>query len=259
MKKGHLLLLFLFFLSSCELAKVGDPIVVPDVEDEFYIDWRENLTENQRSLNLTIRTIKEEQCPDASIAYDLIRFNLGYRISLNEITANNNCDNKDKPALVEIPLGRVSQGVYQLHIDLKNSVNNEGSLQANEDFYALNMRSEDGIKVLDDVLYKIPQNTVWGYINYKEAGNEASAKELLDELEAMSQENSFSPGYYGHFRIGSTGQVAMPGQPISSRLKTFVFVIPDKREEIIQLADRYRDQFGETIQLNLYDDKGWNY
>ncbi len=258
-KKGQFLLFFILLLSSCELAKVGDPIIVVDVEDEFYIDWRESLSETQRSLNFMIRTIKEEQCPDATISYNLQQYSLGFKISLNDINSDNNCSQKNAPANVEIPLGYVIKATHQMEIDLKNSVSNEGVLIANSDSYSLNMRTDDGINILNKVLYRVPQNAVWGYINYSQIEEESIALNLLEELKEMGIEQEYLPGYYGHFRIGIGGQVALVDQPISSRLKTFLFTIPNQREALIELSDKIKSQYNGDIKLIMYDDKGWVY
>jgi hypothetical protein len=259
-KKGQLLLfLIAVFFTSCELAKVGEPIIVPDVDDEFYIDWRENLSPTQRTLQLVIRTIKSEQCPDASITYNFSRLNLGYRISLNDIVAPDNCDEKDQPAYAEIPMGYVGPGTYQIEIDLKNSVSNEGTLQSYSNSYSLNMRSEDGIQILEKVLYKIPEHSVWGYFDFEKIEDEEVVENLLNELAQMKVPSTFDEGYYGHFRIGSTGQIALAEQPISSRLKTFIFSIPEQSEALRAFAEKVRDQYGESIKLVMYDDTGRNY
>lgn len=260
MKKGQLLLfLTVVFLASCELAKVGEPIIVPDVEDEFYINWKENLSPTQRTLQMVIRTIKENQCPDASITYNFSRLNLGYRISLNDIVETDNCDEKNRPAIAEIPLGYVGRGTYQVEIDLKNSVSNQGTLQAYADSYSLNMRTEDGIQVLDKVLYKIPEHSVWGYFNFERIEDEAVVEGLLNELADMGVPRSFNAGYYGHFRIGTTGQVALVDQPISSRLKTFIFSIPEQREALTVFVQKVKDQYGDNVTLVMFDDTGWKY
>lgn len=260
MKKGQLLLfLVISFFSSCELAKVGDPIIVADVEDEFYIDWRENLSPAQRTLNLVIRTIKEEQCPDASITYNFARFNLGYRVSLSDINSADNCDEKNQPALVEIPMGYVGPGTYQIEIDLKNSVKNEGVLKSFSDSYSLNMRTEDGIQVPEKILYKIPDHSVWGYFNFDQIEDESLVEALLEELAQLSTPREFPSGYYGHFRIGTTGQVALREQPISSRLKTFIFSIQDQRETLTEFVEKVKAQYGEKIELFMLDGTGWQY
>ncbi len=243
-------------MSSCELAKLNDPIIVPDVEDEFYIDWREKLSGSSRSLDFMIRTIKEDQCPDAAIAYDLIRYSFGFQISLNDITSNDHCDAKMEPAAAEISLGRIATGTYQLKIDLKKSVKNEGSLKVNSDHYALSMQTEDGIQVLNNVLYKVPEHTVWGYVNYANPEDETIAAAFVEETGQLSVEKSFPSGYYGHFRIGINGQVALPEQPVSARLKTFIFSIPDQREALTELIERFRSEHGQQLEIYLLDDKG---
>ncbi len=259
-KKGQLLLIVIIvFFTSCELAKVGDPIIVPDVEDEFYIDWRENLSPTQRTLQMVIHTIKENQCPDAVITYNFSRLNLGYRISLNDIVHTDNCSEKNQAATAEIPMGYIGRGTYEVEIDLKNSVSNQGTLQSYMESYSLNMRSEDGIKILDKVLYKIPEHTVWGYFDFDKIEDEATVEELLKDLAEMEEPKEFNAGYYGHFRIGSSGQIALVNQPISSRLQTFIFAIPNQREALISFSEEVKNKYGENIRLVMFDDKGYNY
>lgn len=259
-KKGQLLLfLIVASFTSCELAKIGDPIVAPDVEDEFYIDWRENLSPTQRTLQLVIRTIQTDQCPDAAITFNFARLNLGYRVSLNDIAGSDNCDEKNQPAAAEIPMGYVGPGTYEIEIDLKNSVSNEGTLQSYTNSYALNMRSEYGIQILEKVLHKIPEHTVWGYFNFEKIEDEAIVEALLNQLTEMGVPRTFDEGYYGHFRIGSTGQIALADQPVSSRLKTFIFSIPEHYETLNEFAEKVRDQYGESIEFVMFDDTGRNY
>ncbi len=259
MRKNFILLFLFFSLSACELAKLGEPIVVPDVADEFYVDWIENLSESGRSLELLIRTIEEEQCPDATISFDLNRYSRGYYISLKDIVASTDCEVKSEPAIADISLGSVSDGNHKIQIDLKNSVKNEGSLQVASDYYSLDMGPEDGILILNNVLYKVPENAVWGYVRYRDTEDEAIAASFIDELAKKSEEENFSAGYYGHFRIGLSGQIAILDQPISSRIKTFLFSIPSERATLSQLVESFRDEYGERIEIILFDGKGWKY
>ena len=245
-------------LSGCELAKIGDPIVVSDVEEEFRISPWENLALNQRTFQFRIETIEREPCSNAVIDLDIRKTGKSIRVSLKDILAPADCIPGDAPALASADAGNLPNGTYDLSIDLKQTVVHKGRMTAFDDRFAIPMDSTDGFVFFENELMRVPDGTIWGYISYQEREDESISLDFLEELEAISEPRTFAQGYYGYFKIADqSGKIQISEAPQSIRIKQFIYHYQGEDGRQLQdLTDRFREAFGDRIDLRVFNSRG---
>lgn len=254
-------ILLIGFIQGCQLASVGDPIVVSDIEEEFYLDLKERLGPDQRSLILEVRTIEPKPCKNYLIRHRVERSGSFLSVSLNDIVEPEDCAPGEAPAQSDVLLGVLNPDYYQLSVDLKQAVINQGQLRVRTGSYHVEMDTEDGIVWLHNELIRIPEQTLWGYLSHSgSAAAEQATTTFLEELRAIVAPKTLNTGYYGHFTIsGDTRQLTihdLPEEAAKNLRETFVFQYQDQIDAVRALAKRYRKEYDEVIQLQIFTDRG---
>ena len=225
----------LLFASACELESLDDPVVVTDVEDEFYVDMWEELNANQRNLFFNIRTIENETCLNTTIATVFSKLGNELTLELNGIETPEDCLEGEAPALGSENAGQLSAGPYKIAINLQNTIFNSGQLDINQSRYLLNLETENGIKILRSVLLRVPENLLWGYIAYKQESQTSIAESFMTDLRTLTREISLPIGYYGYFTINQNApQIQVSDSPNSEYLIPFFYSYDAEMEESIQ-------------------------
>lgn len=247
------LLLCLFLGSSCELAKLGDPIVASDVEDEFLISPWEKLTPNGRSFEFHIQTLAEESCRNAYIENNFSVSGNQLEVSIDGIVAPQDCDPGQAPAFAAANAGNLPPRFYELTVDLKNTVVNEGQLTVSGDAYRIEMKSTAGFKLSHSELRRVPEQTIWGYITYQDLEDEAITDDFMDGLSSLAYTQTYQKGYYGYFQItGDDGKITVTDHPQTPRIKQFIFQLEDDRQAVEELVSTFRDQYKDNVGIRLF-------
>ncbi|MEL7121380.1 MAG: hypothetical protein AAFO07_18175 [Bacteroidota bacterium] len=258
---SYILVAFILLFQSCELAKLTDPKVNANVEDEFFINLKEQLLISNNRLSFVVSTIEPESCTNATIDYSFSRLVSGFKISIKEILIPADCIEGVAPAESEIDLATISNGVHQFDLDLKNTIKNSGTLEVTDEAYFLSLNSQSGIKILNATLYKIPQGTIWGYVIPKNEAVQPIAEQFLTELTGATIAPNLREGYYGAFRIGDNNVVAIEDQPVDDQLRSFVFDLNgSSTSKVIDLINIYRSNYSdEDLEIKLFDFQGVTY
>jgi len=246
---------FFVCLSSCQLANIGDPIVVADVEEEFEIIALEKLSPDERSLMFEIETLNDEPCDNALIDARLTKVSYQLRISLQDIIAPTDCIPGSAPARTSLDAGPLDPGYYQLTIDLKSEVINDGQLTVRGDRYLINMETTNGFALTNKELLRIPDNTIWGYAAYETADDQALAGEFREAVAAMAEAGDFRVGYYGHFQQ-TADQILLREAPREDRILQFAYHYSGTDEAMQKLVDQYRATYSDRLELRIFNDDG---
>jgi len=240
--------------SSCELSELSDPIVVSDVEDEFKIIPWERLSPEGRTFEFRLETLAVQDCKSASISHQLNINGNQISLSIREIDAPKDCDPGTDPALGVANAGELSPRFYELTIDLKNTVFNEGQLSVFGDRYVIDMESTEGFEIANRELRRVPEQTIWGYVTYPKNEDQGLAEDLLSDIDSISQTRDFTSGHYGYFRINdnSTNKVTIAGHPNTLNLKQFIYQYEENLDDLATLVEGYRNQYGEQLDIRLY-------
>lgn len=217
------LLLCTLSLTACDFDS-NDPIVVPEIEKEFYVDIWEELQNGERHCWVLIETIKPEDCLNASIVYDLDQLGNSLTISLDDILVPSNCEPGEAPAAADLNLGELTTRSFDLNINLKNAIFNNGALQVNYDSYQFVMENPEGILFKHKELKRVPNTAIWGYISYQDNSQYFAAQTIASEIEDISYEADYPEGYYGYYTIApNTRTLSLHEQPNTDKLRVFLY------------------------------------
>lgn len=251
---------FLFLLSAamgCMKSDIAEPIIIPEVEKEFFVEMQERLGPSPRSLQLNLRTIKAQDCLDAGIQYDLSITPALIELDLADILLPPNCNPGAAPARQTVLIGLMSIGNQNFDINLRNTVNNKGTLTVTADAYTLNMATEEGLVISNKQLRRIPDFSIWGYITYNSATGAAIAQNFYQELALLAAPSTFATGHYGHFAVpGGAAQPIIADSPPAAALRSFVFRFIRNPDDLRNLVQRYRNDYDQLIQIKLLNDTG---
>lgn len=247
----------LLILSGCELGSDEEPIIVPFVDQEFSFDLWENLSSDANSaLEVSMQTIEEGECLNTLILSSFEQDNLELKLTLFEILDPENCDPGIAPAQGMEVVADIPAGVYGLNIELKGIVTNPGTLTVNSQSYKVEMDEENGIQWLHNELLRVPNDAVWGYLNYTDGNSLVQAEAFVDDLRTISTEIEPTDGYYGHFVINGGEQVKVAEMPTQGDFVSFLFRYADDRTNLDQLVEEYRMNAPAGAVLVLRDDRG---
>ncbi len=258
--KYLLYLLPLFMVASCDFSSLKDPVVITEVEDEFYVDMWETLapTLEERNLIVKIESIKTEKCLNYRIDYQLHKDGNRLKIALNNIIKPLDCVPGETTVKDDINMDYLPSSFYNFNIDLKNTVFNDGQLIVRSDSYTLDMYSKNGFSLKRTELLRVPEGAIWGYVTFQQAADEALANQWLDDLNKIGQNPvSYRSGYYGYFTINNLDRkISVLEQPTSNNLKTFLYQYADDPAKLKDLVNRYRQNYGNRLIIKLYNSKG---
>ncbi|MEN0003136.1 MAG: hypothetical protein AAF798_03295 [Bacteroidota bacterium] len=253
----HLMLIIalglILSISACQLESLNDPIVVADIENEFYIDmWETAAAVN--NLQVLVETIEDETCLNAEIEATSLKRPNAIQIQINDILEPDDCIEGAAPATAQLELGNLPVGIYDFSIELKSTIFNNGQFTVTPERYQLEMESEDGIILVRSQLLRIPKETFWGYVNY-EAGAEGLAESFLEDLRTLTIPTNFLRGYYGYFTVNNeVNDVTVTSQPADFTLQSFVHQYErTEQDKIIDLVENYRQ---EGLEIWLQNDLG---
>ena len=255
-KNYFLVLTFLTFITACNLDSIDEPFIVAEVEKEFNLDLWEDLRPNGRVLQLIIETIEDEDCTNYTIDYNYLPSSSKFDISILDIVPPADCNEGQAPARTIVDLGRPSAGFHELDIDLKNTVFSYGQISVAENSYKVNMEEEKGIIFLRRELLRVPENTIWGYIGVQDVSDIQIADSFVAEINDKGLQRTYDSGYYGYYNINLDGQVNMDTNFESENLKTFILEYDGADIDLEELAQTYRNAYGDAIELKIYTDEG---
>ncbi len=213
--------LLLLFISACNK---GDQTVIVNIEDDFYIDMFENISNGEQRFQIDISTILDQSCTNYQIDFDISIDKQSNKIELiiNDLVEPDDCLEGTAPARRTVPFGYLLTGAYAFSINLKDAIINTGRLTVFGDHYLLDMDSDDGIEMIHTRLNRIPQNTLWGYIAYNNGSSSTDAERFISDLEAIStfedinDNSSYPSGYYGYFELDDTKTLSIETEIVSN-------------------------------------------
>jgi len=132
-----------------------------------------------------------------------------------------------------VNLGSLANGVYDLQIEVVNTVNS-GTLTITDDQTLINFPSTQKLTINHDTLIRIPFGTVWGYVGYQSTSNQGLANNFISGMDALGAEPAdLESGYYGYFSISDSSELIQSIDPNYPYYKEFI-----------------RDYQGEAAALN---------
>ena len=253
--KPHIILIIAILVNACNISSL-DEVVIPEVNDEFYLDIWENLTPEGRILEWKLRTIENAECEDASLDYTYRQYASSIELIINKINNPTDCTPGEQPLEASIDAGPLGISAYPLSFSLRETVANEGTLIVNSDKYILDFTNPVGIIVLRRELFRVPGQVIWGYIHASGDAQEMAAEELFTQLTALCTPVTLNAGYYGYFTAQQDGEVVLnnSGAPLGASHFAYEFVA-DKAQLEALLAS-YRSQYPEGLEVKIFNTLG---
>ena len=240
---------------ACNTDKTEAPILDTTVAKEYELDLWESLDNSVRTFQLRASTIKSEDCLNYSIESAVNRFGNSFEINLGKPLVPTTCERGFGPAKSYLDLGILTNGTYNLTIKLGQIVPSIGRLIVNNGSYYFYMPAPIGFKINNNILYKIPDNTIWGYIDYELTASPIVEQFLVD-LNKISQDAGLSKGYYGYFNMLDNETIELEkvvtDRPIHPILRRF----QANEKDLENLIKSYRDRYGKSILIHLRNTLG---
>lgn len=251
-KKTWLMLGMAGIISGCSLNELDTPVIVSEVRQEFSVEMRELPGPEPRKLQFWVQTIEPPDCAEADIRYDFWPTPGRFRLDIAGVSKPANCQPATEPVLEMVDLGVLSNGDYQVGINLRNTITNQGLLSRSNASYTLQMNSEQGIKIKYRQLLRIPPQTIWGYVAYGTPAMGSVASAFINELNQLAPNVALSPGNYGHFWVPSgNSQVVIQESPEALTQRTFVGRYSGNMDDLQALVQAYRLAHGSMLEIRL--------
>ena len=251
--------LWVFYLMAggCDISSDKEPIILPDVKDEFYVDlWEQLGTPGGRRLIVQIESVENKKCLNNRIDFFATRNGNRLKVSISRIIEPNDCVPGEAPVKANADIGSLPFGLYGFDIDFKGVVANKGTLTISSESYLLKMKTEHGIIVVRDELLRVPESAIWGYVAYRQSTQTTAAERFLSDLRAISTPFSDTrPGYYGYFTINPLdGNLSILNQPTDAVVLTFLFQFNGQNADLKKLTDLYRKD--SQLEIKLLNARG---
>lgn len=250
--------LFLFLVivlwTSCKPEPI-DPHVVISINDEFKIDLWETLAIDVSSLSIHVKTLDSVYCENSSIQVNNDRLSTHtIRLTINGVDTSEVCPEENAPAKSIVNIGYLQNGTFKFDINLKGTtIPNEGTLIVSDDSYQLNMETKNGLKIIHPTLYKVPSQTIWGVINFKNTPQAVNAGiDFLREVKTISTEKEYTEGYYGHFTITENNEIVTDYDNNLDDATSFILDYADDVDNIQAIINQYEEEFGDIIDIQVY-------
>jgi hypothetical protein len=240
------------FVTGCNFDKTSDPIIVPEVEKEFRVELREQLGPTPRRLQVLLQTVQLQPCLNASIAHELLPAPGLIRIDIAGIELPDNCPPGVAPARDTIQLSLLSNNNYLFEVNLKNTISNEGTLRITDEAYTMNLGAEKGLVLPYKQLRRIPDYTIWGYAGHSSPSAASIAGQFVNELFVRSTAANLQAGNYGYFSVApGSGSITIADSPADLTLRPFAFRFNGNVDDLRNITESYRNQYGSLLQIKL--------
>lgn len=251
MKHGLSLLLIGIFCFSCS-KDVQDTQF--DVEKDFSVEMRENLSEAGNTLLFFVQTLHNQDCTDTEIETDLRKNDRTVALSFLSIITPDDCTPGEAPATAAVDAGDLAVRDYEFKIDLRGEVESTGRLNVLSDRYVVSLNEELGFDFKQKELLRIPRYTIWGYVNHREEAEE-TAKSFTDDLRQVAEPLALPLGYYGWFRVTEVGISQVVGQPATDENLLFLLQFDGNEATLQFLLDEFRADYPD-LTVALFDWEG---
>lgn len=236
---------------SCN--KENTPELIINLEEEFSIELWEHLNQNSKQFQLNFRTFKKTfSCANYGLNLNNSQVGNNLFVTLLDVQEPIDCQAGNGPAKGSANYGELAKGIYSLKINLNDEVANNGILEISDDKYSLQMESENGISIEEEVLYKIPSGLFWGGA---QINDRAVWENFLQDLAMISQPITLNQGNYGHFK-NETNRLVLPLDFEIANPETFAYTLSGNISDLKVIVERYRQNYSSDFQVILYTDKG---
>ncbi len=256
MRNWFAMMAILLIAQSCAVNKEDKDVVV-QVDDEFNIDLYEILA-NSRQLVFSLESIEDQPCLNSNIDRTVIKQIDKLSLYINGIEPANDCNPGLAPATAIANAGVIQNGTYDFFITVRNTVENVGKLTVTDESYTISLLTDDGINLPNSKLNKIPQDFIWGYYAYDDAGLVGNAPaSFVNDVSQLTHPKQLAGGYYGQFLMDGSQNMTLTAPPDYSTLETFFFKFTGEAGQLVSVLENYRtSNEGAYMELAIFTSDG---
>ncbi|MDR3286656.1 MAG: hypothetical protein LBT27_04370 [Prevotellaceae bacterium] len=243
---------------SCEKDNENSQNDVLINKSDINIRMIETLSNTKRTLRFYCLTKEIYPCINYSIGTIINKTTDKIDISFGDVIKYDGCFTAIGPATCDIDLDALSNGIYQLDINV-NQKKNSGLLIVSDESYIVKLTENEQIKFINSPLMRIPPNTIWGTIGYHENSTSALVQNFINSLQQLGAVSKrYKQGTYGEYEIGSNGQIKQQGEDSGYHFAvSFIFYYSGNTSSLEGLVKYYGNHYGESLlYIILYTDKG---
>jgi hypothetical protein len=246
----HATIVFIVFSS----AGCGKEYSRQMIDSDIGVRMWEILDSTKRILQIRCATEKYYNCMNYQISKTIRKTSDKIDIHFNGILVSDVCLTAFGPATTIIDLGKLSNRTYNLNIKVEG-YKNEGKLIVTSEYYAIELNNQNQIQIANNILYRIPANTIWGTVGYHIGSTEPLAQTFIDSLQFFgATAQTYQPGNYGEFEIESSGQIIVPTS--YNFRQPFVFNYSGNTSKLKRLVKSYGANYGDSLSIILHTTKG---
>ena len=255
---GCLFVVFALFLFSCQ-KDAGNSTLNINISDEIQLELWEALSVNQRFLHLRLSTIDDLECENYTISYSVNTADQRISVSINDLIAPTVCIPGMAPGTGLISLGAVDPNLYTIEINLKNNqIINKGILNVFSDKIKLDMQTDYGIQFPYTTLLRMPENTIWGYIDFMDnsADEEAIGQDIYETLGPLTNTLVLPSGEYGHFKIIDQNIESIKIDHADRNENVFLLEQTATKTEFESALEEIRNRYDSALSVHLFFSDG---
>lgn len=249
-------LLAAVWLSACRLNDEPRPVFI-DLEDSFQLDLFEQLGFSTRQFQLLLTTLRPLPCQNYVLDYALYHTGTRLQLQLNSLVPPaGSCTAPPGPLTTAISLGYLIPNDYKLEIVINDALAYIGLLEVTPQQYVLRLPASQGIALIHDTLYRIPNYAIWGYAGYDDPQFEPLTTDFLQKLKSLSEPMPLQPGYYGFFTLDAQLYPTFHPAAETQYVHPFFRIYRGDRDELVVLLEQYRAQSGNQLHIVLHTYQG---
>ncbi len=247
----YLIILLFVILWGCKKDYSMDTI-----DSDIEIKMWETMDSTKRTLQFNCATEKVYNCSNFGISKTVRKTSDNIDIDFNGILLYDMCLTALGPARTTLDLGTLSNGTYDLNIDVERK-KSDGQLIVTSDYYAIELNNQRQIKINNNPLYRIPTNTIWGTVGYHASSNMALVQTFIDSLQFLgATAQVYQSGDYGYFEINSGGQILPPQNHGYYFIIPFIYNYAGNSSDLKGLIKYYGASYGDSLSISLHTTKG---
>lgn len=244
--------------SSCSLFEQASPDLVINIDEDILLDLREHLGVDGNGFYLNMTSQDSFQCAGLEYDYQFNRQGQAFYLQIKGLKNPSSCNGENHYVTNDVFV-MVENGSYAINLDIGNEITNQGVLTIQDDHAILSFQENHGIHVSHELLLRIPEGTVWGFVS---AGGqlETVLSWINENFQDIGVESDLAAGYYGHFEIPHSDRVLrIIPEPEQPSIATFVFHLNGDESQLQNFVDNFSGHFGESTLIEITSWTGKTY
>ena len=171
------------------------------VEEEVIFNLLPSLSPFGYRLNFSFQSDSLYNCENVGFLYTSNSSEGNVNVHLLGVNIPESCINGNAPAFEKVKVPG-DDGYYSISIDIGEFIHNTGYLVIENSTYAIYMNDMHGMVLPHNVMFKIPDGTIWGYAVAADINFQNQVNNIVHTgLDKVTEDVNTPEGYYGYFSM----------------------------------------------------------